>query len=310
MRFYEVTRQQSNRVNAMLSKILGPINFTHFYNQKGGMFKLPTGVDHEVIVDPNDMKDAADLLMKDDGDIGFLFKQGKIRLVPAERTFEDMDPKGPEVKIGDYTTTHFYMCGSAIATAEKHADKPGMEKLVRLLDMLYKLERAVMDAGESTEDANTFAKQLDKEIMKSAKEIGIEDEVSEYQPMHLNSIIKGDPKPGFGRVDLEEEVTLEINQDFHEEFGELGYSIDEADMFAAAYRGRKVKLNKPMRGDVKKFKVYVKNKKGNVIKVNFGDPNMRIKKSNPARRRSFRARHNCDNPGPKTKARYWSCRKW
>ena len=79
----------------------------------------------------------------------------------------------------------------------------------------------------------------------------------------------------------------------------------------AEYRGRKVKLNKPMQGDVKKFKVYVKDPKtGNIKKVNFGDPNMRIKKSNPARRKSFRARHNCDNPGPKTKARYWSCRKW
>jgi len=79
----------------------------------------------------------------------------------------------------------------------------------------------------------------------------------------------------------------------------------------AEYRGRKVKLGKPMRGDVKKFKVYVKDPKtGNVKKVNFGDPNMRIKKSNPARRRSFRARHNCDNPGPRTKARYRSCRKW
>tara|TARA_B100000902_G_scaffold208974_1_gene198927 strand:+ start:962 stop:1303 length:342 start_codon:yes stop_codon:yes gene_type:complete len=105
---------------------------------------------------------------------------------------------------------------------------------------------------------------------------------------------------------LIEEVTLEDTQDFHEEYGYLGY----ADMFEAEYQGRKVKLNKPMRGDVKKFKVYVKNAKGNVVKVNFGDPNMRIKKSNPARRRSFRARHNCDNPGPKWKARYWSCRKW
>ena len=102
------------------------------------------------------------------------------------------------------------------------------------------------------------------------------------------------------------EVTLEDDQDFHEEYGYLGY----ADMFEAEYRGRKVKLNKPMQGDVKKLKVYVKNPKGNVVKVNFGDPNMRIKKSNPARRRSFRARHNCDNPGPKHKARYWSCRKW
>jgi len=79
----------------------------------------------------------------------------------------------------------------------------------------------------------------------------------------------------------------------------------------AEYRGRKVKLGKPMRGDVKKFKVYVRDPKTkNIKKVNFGDPNMRIKKSNPARRRSFRARHNCDNPGPRTKARYWSCRKW
>jgi hypothetical protein len=77
------------------------------------------------------------------------------------------------------------------------------------------------------------------------------------------------------------------------------------------YKGRKVALNKPMRGDVKKFKVFVKDPStGNVKKVNFGDPNMRIKKSNPERRRSFRARHNCDNPGPKTKARYWSCKKW
>ena len=79
----------------------------------------------------------------------------------------------------------------------------------------------------------------------------------------------------------------------------------------AKYRGRTVKLNKPMRGDVKKFKVFVKDPKtGNIKKVNFGDPNMRIKKSNPKRRKSFRARHNCDNPGPKTKARYWSCKKW
>jgi hypothetical protein len=79
----------------------------------------------------------------------------------------------------------------------------------------------------------------------------------------------------------------------------------------AEYHGRKVPLGKPMRGDVKKFKVFVKDPStGNVKKVNFGDKTMRIKKSNPARRKSFRARHNCDNPGPRTKARYWSCRKW
>lgn len=88
--------------------------------------------------------------------------------------------------------------------------------------------------------------------------------------------------------------------------GEAGSCVKEAE-----YQGRKVTLNKPTRGDVKKFKVYVKDPStGNVKKVNFGDPDMKIKKSNPERRKSFRARHNCDNPGPKTKARYWSCRKW
>jgi len=80
----------------------------------------------------------------------------------------------------------------------------------------------------------------------------------------------------------------------------------------AEYHGRKVSLGKPFLtpGGPKKRSVYVKNAKGNVVKVNFGDPNMRIKKSIPARRKSFRARHNCSNPGPRDKARYWSCRAW
>lgn len=82
-------------------------------------------------------------------------------------------------------------------------------------------------------------------------------------------------------------------------------------IYEAEYQGRKVTLNKPMAGDVKKSKVFVKNPAtGKVVKVNFGDKNLSIKKHIPARRRSFRARHNCDNPGPKTKARYWSCRAW
>ena len=92
-------------------------------------------------------------------------------------------------------------------------------------------------------------------------------------------------------------------------------------VYEAEYQGRKVPLNKPTRGDVKKFKVYVKDPKtGNVKKVNFGhggssakskgEKTMKIRKSNPKARKSFRARHNCDNPGPKTKARYWSCKKW
>ena len=81
-------------------------------------------------------------------------------------------------------------------------------------------------------------------------------------------------------------------------------------VFEAEYQGREVKLGKPMAGDVKKFKVYVKNPQGNVVKVNFGQKGVKIKKNNPERRKSFRARHNCESPGPRHKARYWSCRKW
>ena len=97
---------------------------------------------------------------------------------------------------------------------------------------------------------------------------------------------------------------------FYEAYGDMWFNEDET-LDEAEYQGRNVPLGKPMRGDVKKFKVYVRDPKTkNIKKVNFGDPNMRIKKSNPARRRSFRARHNCSNPGPRTKAKYWSCRKW
>jgi hypothetical protein len=105
-----------------------------------------------------------------------------------------------------------------------------------------------------------------------------------------------------------DEETYE-GDDFHSAYDVMWFNEDDA-LDEAEYRGRKVPLGKPMRGDVKKFKVYVRKPTGNIVKVNFGDPNMRIKKSNPARRRSFRARHNCANPGPRTKARYWSCRKW
>ena len=106
-----------------------------------------------------------------------------------------------------------------------------------------------------------------------------------------------------------DEVTYDDDDDFYAEYGDMWYNDDE-EIDEAEYRGRKVRLGKPMAGDVKKFKVYVKNPKGNVVKVNFGQKGVKIKKGNPKRRRSFRARHNCDNPGPRHKARYWSCRKW
>ena len=108
-----------------------------------------------------------------------------------------------------------------------------------------------------------------------------------------------------------------VKEIYYEENGKgYGYTFEFGPIEEAEYQGRKVKLNKVMQGDKKKFKVYVKNPKGNVVVVHFGQGGdakggtMRIRKSNPEARKSFRARHNCDNPGPKHKARYWSCKQW
>ena len=109
------------------------------------------------------------------------------------------------------------------------------------------------------------------------------------------------------------DVEPEEIEDFIEFLKAYKNTLAEANcgcVYEAEYQGREVKLGKPMQGDVKKFKVYVKNPAGNVVKVNFGQKGMKIRKSNPAARKSFRARMNCDNPGPRHKANYWSCRKW
>ena len=105
---------------------------------------------------------------------------------------------------------------------------------------------------------------------------------------------------------------------YEDEFGSVeNTDLDLQSINEAEYKGRKVKLGKVMQGDVKKFKVYVKNDKGKVVKVNFGfggksakGKRMVIKKNNPTRRKSFRARMKCDNPGPRWKPRYWSCKAW
>jgi hypothetical protein len=123
--------------------------------------------------------------------------------------------------------------------------------------------------------------------------------------MNIESIIR--------RVLVEE--FLNENEFLYEDI--YGSVEDVNLLFEAEYQGRKVQLGKIMQGDIKKFKVYVKNDKGKVVKVNFGfggksakGKRMVIKKNNPERRRSFRARHNCDNPGPRWKPRYWACRTW
>ena len=178
-------------------------------------------------------------------------------------------------------------------------------------DILNKAGFDPMKAKEYMAVFNDHGDTSDIDQMNMDK-VGLADAMSMVLASHDIKNESYQPMPEGDEFDIEED------EDFEEVLGSLGFPEDETELFDAEYQGRKVPLNKPMRGDTKKFKVYVKDPKtGNVKKVNFGHggtsakrKTMRIRKSNPKARKSFRARHNCANPGPKTKARYWSCRKW
>jgi hypothetical protein len=151
---------------------------------------------------------------------------------------------------------------------------------------------------------------LSEDCWTGYKQIGMKDKGGRQVPNCVP--VSEDIDDDYDELDVEDED----EEDFINFLKGYNTDINEAE-----YQGRDVKLGKPMQGDVKKFKVYVKNPTtGKIIKVNFGhggtsaasagEETMRIRKSNPEARKAFRARHNCDEPGPRTKARYWSCKKW
>jgi len=196
-----------------------------------------------------------------------------------------------------------------------------MEHFVRIVmekqESAAQLDESIFpgtDLYESEQGATVYQIPLSRQLS--------EEESDEYANKLANFMFEQ------GYEDFDIEVSSDIGEDiieetyddddeFYEQYGVMHYNDDDI-MDEAEYQGRTVKLGKPMQGDVKKFKVYVKDPKtGNTKKVNFGHGGssvkgkaMKIKKNNPGARKSFRARHNCDNPGPRTKARYWSCRKW
>lgn len=152
-------------------------------------------------------------------------------------------------------------------------------------------------------DINRYMKSDDiRNIIEQLEEIYAEPQVGDIVEIEL------------GDDTLIETTIMETTDDgviIHVDEQAIRIMIDaKKQLDEAKYQGRTVPLGKPMQGDVKKSKVYVKGPKGNVVKVNFGDKNMRIKKNSPGHRKSFRARHHCENPGPRWKARYWSCRAW
>jgi len=150
---------------------------------------------------------------------------------------------------------------------------------------------------------------------KGYQQVGMKEKDGRQVPncVPVSEDINSDDDVNYGLVEPEEyDVEDEDMEDFISFMRGYDKNLNEGCqcLREAEYQGREVQLGKPMAGDVKKFKVYVKNPAGNVVKVNFGQKGVKIKKNNPDRRRSFRARHNCDQPGPRHKARYWSCRKW
>jgi len=174
------------------------------------------------------------------------------------------------------------------------------------------LSESAIGLFEDQTNYHIFEDEQGNQVLRVELHRSLDETEADELAESLNEQLK---EMGLEEFDIEVSTNEQLDEetyegdDFHSAYDVMWFNEDDA-LDEAEYRGRKVPLGKPMRGDVKKFKVYVRKPTGNIVKVNFGDPNMRIKKSNPARRRSFRARHNCANPGPRTKARYWSCRKW
>ena len=186
-------------------------------------------------------------------------------------------------------------------------------------------EDVVIESGVIDINEDGIVIEADDKALKLLEEHGLileETDWSKYDEPTVSRIKKGITKP-VDRTDynkptyqrkkekeeadkkkLDEKMVMGLP-------GDQGSKVmGEDDMDEAKYHGKEVPLGKKLPGDVKKSKVYVRKPNGKIVKVNFGDKKMRIKKSNPKRRKSFRARHNCKNPGPRWKARYWSCRSW
>ena len=184
----------------------------------------------------------------------------------------------------------------------------GIEKIRRGLSHHKRVKVALKKYNESVDEGlgDKISKNLSKYNKKNKKSRDAMKKYAKVKKLKLKG--RGVYQDYDGMEGIEEAYDIWM------EDGSFGGTF--TGLVEAEYQGRKVKLGKPMQGDAKKFKVYVKNPKGNTVKVNFGQGGdakggtMKIRKSNPGARKSFRARHNCDSPGPRHKARYWSCRKW
>jgi len=183
-------------------------------------------------------------------------------------------------------------------TINKYKERYGEEWQSKIEETYNKMFNKVIDTNTNMQEGRMKDIAID---LKSKDEGGLDPE--EFQRKYNKS--KAEMRKDLGATEGFKLTFKDFMKEEADEWGIFPSQITEAE-----HQGKKVTLNKPVRGGSKKFYVYTKGPNDNIVKVSFGDPNMEIKRDNPARRRSFRARHNCDNPGPKWKARYWSCKKW
>jgi len=217
----------------------------------------------------------------------------KIKESVNEKKGDFLDSLFPKSKVDKAVKIAQSMGGNMTGAVKK------IERMFKGMSLHSKVRDALQQANESVNE-NNIGDKLWEACWKGYEKKGMK---KMFGKMYPNCVKKTKKKE-----------SVEESYDLWMEDGSWGYTM--TGLVEAEYQGRKVKLGKPMQGDSKKFKVYVKNPKGNVVKVNFGQGGdakggtMRIRKSNPKARANFRARHNCDSPGPRHKARYWSCRKW
>ena len=240
---------------------------------------------------------------------GFTPELGKVVSNPYVSAFTNEAKRG-EFEVGDFV--HFKSVnktglvrgikGDKVTILTMKGNYTGDIKDIKVLH-----QDNVNEGGES--DSDMAVDQLETSIRKAQTLITKLQGKGDLEPWVQSLITKAEDYistvSDYGEVDEYDVENYQDIKEFVQFMREYTPSLNEAE-----YQGRKVELGKIMQGDVKKFKVYVNNDKGNVVKVNFGQKGMVIKKDNPEARKSFRARMNCDNPGPRWKARYWSCRKW
>lgn len=226
--------------------------------------------------------------------MGTKMKGGK-RVDNCVKMGEDIEESGLQY----YTGKKKYGKDGMTALAQAGREGASEEELGKIKDK-YKKE----DHGPENPEADYNVGEYDREGDMAKDQLRTVNDAAK----ELYSIIAADEN-------LPEWVQAKITKamdylDTARDYMKSNKYAEDIDMDEAKYQGKEVPLGKKLPGDVKKSKVYVRKPNGKVVKVNFGDKKMRIKKSNPARRKSFRARHNCKNPGPRWKARYWSCRSW